>query len=141
MRIRIGGRPTFWIALVVGWAVIGIGIRGALDEHVLTHPAALMRWIGGGLIVHDGVWVPLTLLVGAALARLVRGPARGPLLWATATAAVFVAVAWPFVRGYGRKPDNPSLLPRNYATGLFVYLAVIAVIAAAWWLIATLRKE
>jgi hypothetical protein len=40
-------------------------------------------------------------------------------------------VAWPFVRGYGRQPGNPSLLPRNYAAGLAAYLAAIWTVALA----------
>ena len=48
-----------------------------------------------------------------------------------ATSAVLAVVAWPFVRGYGRQPGNPSLLPRNYAAGLVVYLAAIWTVALA----------
>jgi hypothetical protein len=48
------------------------------------------------------------------------------------TTAVLVAVGWPFVRGYGRSPSIPSLLPRNYATGLAAAVAVVWLIAAAW---------
>ena len=47
------------------------------------------------------------------------------------TSAVLVAIAWPFVRGYGRRSGNPSLLPRNYAVGLAAYLAVIWIVALA----------
>ncbi|HLM63340.1 MAG TPA: hypothetical protein VK306_03495 [Acidimicrobiales bacterium] len=38
----------------------------------------------------------------------------------------------PFVRGYGRNAGVPSLLPRNYATGLLAALALTWLLAASW---------
>lgn len=136
MRLPLGGRPMFWATLVIGWAVIAFGVMGALEDEVFTHPASLARWLAAGLVVHDGVWVPVSLAGAAVIGAVVRGSARAPLAWALATGAVLTAIAWPFVRGYGRQPGHPSLLPRNYAAGLVAYLGVVAAIALLWWLAA-----
>lgn len=127
-RARDGG-PLFWTATVAGWVVIGYGLVGLVDERHRTAPASLGRWFVGGVLVHDLVWAPLALVAGAVIARL-PGPWRGAAVWATFSSAVLVLVGWPFVRGYGRDPANPSLLPRDYRAGLLAYLAVTWVLAA-----------
>jgi hypothetical protein len=37
----------------------------------------------------------------------------------------------PMLFGWGAQPDNPSFLPRNYAVGLALVLAVVWGLAAA----------
>lgn len=39
--------------------------------------------------------------------------------------------AFPFVRGYGAMPTNPTILPRDYTRGLLIVLAVVWVVTAA----------
>ena len=137
---RDGGR-LFWVASAAGWAVIGYGVWGLLDERQRTAPASLGRWFAGGVLLHDLVWVPLALAGGTAIARVVPVPWRRPVAWAAATSAVLALVAWPLVRGYGRDPRNPSLLPRDYLAGLLVYLAVTWLLAAVWATVATRRQR
>jgi hypothetical protein len=114
-----------WIGLALGAPVIAWGIRGILDESARTHPAELGRWLIGSAVVHDAVLLPLVLAVGLLARRAVPADAWPPVRWALATSGVLVLVSWPFVRGYGRSPGNPSLLPRNYGGGLVVALAVV----------------
>jgi hypothetical protein len=126
---RDGGR-LFWVTTVIGWCIIAGAVLGALADRRDAQPLQLVRWVIGGALVHDLLWLPLVALVWVLLSRVARG-GRLPraVAWALATSAVLVAVAWPFVRGYGRQQGNPSLLPRNYAAGLVAYLAVIWVVA------------
>jgi hypothetical protein len=127
---RDGGR-LFWVTTALGWCIIAGAITGAITDRRDAQPLQLVRWVLGGALVHDLLWLPIVALVGAVLARATRGHLPRVVLWALATSAVLAAVAWPFVRGYGRQPGNPSLLPRNYAVGLATYLAVIWVVALA----------
>jgi hypothetical protein len=83
----------------------------------------------GGALVHDLLWLPVVALAGVVVSRVAKRRPPRVLLWALATSAVLAVVAWPFVRGYGRRPGDPSLLPRNYAAGLATYLAVIWTVA------------
>ena len=125
-----------WIGLALGLPLIGWGIRGILIEGARTHPAELGRWIIGSAIVHDALLVPVVLTVGVLARRAVPAPAWMPVRWALATTGVLVLVSWPFLRGYGRRPGNPSLLPRDYGAGVAVAVAVVWLAAA---LVATHR--
>lgn len=132
------GGVTFWVAVVLGWAVIILGLRAGLNDREFR-PGELVRWVAGGLVLHDAIWLTVVAVAGAALARAVRGRVPVVFGWALGTTAVLVVVAWPFVRGYGRRSDLPSALDRNYAQGLLAYVAVVWVAAAAWWVIARRR--
>ncbi len=135
------GGWVFWSSVVVGWAVIGFAVRGLLQQRALTTPVNFAVYVVGGAVVHDGVWIPIVLLAGVGLSRILPAGARRPVLWAAATSGVLTLIAWPFVRGYGRRPDNPSLLPRNYERGLLAYLAVTWVVALAWIIVSRLRSR
>lgn len=115
----------------MGVPVMAYGVRGVFVDAASTKPGELGRWLVGGALVHDLVLVPMVLVVGWALHRLVpAGPTRRVLTWCLATSGVLALVAWPFVRGYGRQASNPSLLARDYGRGLAAYVAVVWLIGA-----------
>lgn len=128
-------RRGLLVGLGLGLPIIAFGLRGALVDGARTHPAELARWIVGAAVVNDLVVVPVVLGIGWAGRRVVP-----PRLWPTVRAGLLVSgvlalMAWPFVRGYGVDPANPSLLPRDYGGGLagaigLVWLAVAVVCVA-----------
>jgi hypothetical protein len=123
------------VGLALGVPVMAYAVRGTLVDQHLTHPFELARWIVGLAVVHDLVLVPVVLAVGAGLHRVVPARAWPPVRTALLATAVLSAVAWPFVRGYGRNPGVPSLLPRNYGAGLAAALATTWLLAALWTLL------
>jgi hypothetical protein len=126
---RDGGR-VFWITTAIGWSVMVGAVIGAVADRRDAQPAVLARWLVGGALLHDLLWLPIVAAVGAVLARTGRrGRVPAAVRWAIATSAVLVLIAWPFVRGYGRNRGNPSLLPRNYAHGLVAYLLLTWLLA------------
>lgn len=133
--------PGLWLGLALGLPIIGWGIRGVLIDSADTHPAELGRWIIGAALVHDTLVVPIALAVAVVARRIVPPPAWPPIRWALATTGVLALVAWPFVRGYGQRPGNPSLLPRDYPTGVAITLAIVWTIAVGLALIAQLRTR
>lgn len=137
---RSEGGVAFWIGAVAGWFVIGLGVRMGLHDRELK-PWLLVKWVVAALVLHDAVWLTVVAGVGVAGGIAFRHR-RVPitLAWATATSAVLVAIGWPFVRGYGRRPDVPSALQRNYARGLLVYIAIVWLIAIAAGGIARRRR-
>lgn len=111
--------PSRWpvvLGVLVGSGLATVGVVSALEE---SKPVLLAGWVVGLAVAHDLVVAPVVLGVG----RLVRrwpSVAVGLLL-----SGVVVLFAFPFVRGYGRRADDPSALPRDYRAGLLVVLAVI----------------
>ena len=103
--------------------IIVVGVRMGLHDREFK-PGLLVKWVVGGLLLHDLVWLPVVAVVGALIAAVLRRRIPLAIAWATATTMVMTLIAWPFMRGYGRRADNPSALPRNYAHGLLVYIAV-----------------
>ncbi|MFC5889598.1 hypothetical protein RMN57_01140 [Kitasatospora sp. CM 4170] len=117
------------IVLLGGLALTGYGVYGFLNDPYITAPWDVLVWAGGGLVLHDGFWVPLSCLVGASVAR-------GPVLrgWLVVAAAV-TAVGLPAVLHAGEDHGNPTVLPLPYlrnwllvlgATGAFALLVALA---------------
>lgn len=117
------------VGLVLGLPVMAYGVSGLFHDAARTRPAALVQWVIGSAVVHDLVVAPLALVVVAAVTGFGRARPRRWLLWALATSALLVVFSWPLVRGYGRNATVPSLLPRDYTTGLLVYLAAVWLVA------------
>lgn len=132
-------RRGLLVGLALGLPVLAFGVRGVLVDGSRTHPAELARWLVGAALVNDLVLLPLALAAGGAARRVV--PAR---LWPAVrtgllTTGVLALVAWPFVRGYGQDPANPSLLPRDYSAGLVAAVGVVWLGVAAWAVAVTLQ--
>jgi hypothetical protein len=136
---RDGGR-LFWTTTVLGWIIIAGAVVGAFSDRRDAQPFQLVRWVIGGALIHDLLWLPLVALGGVALTRATRSRLPPVVAWALATSVVLILVAWPFVRGYGLQPGNPSLLPRNYAAGLAVYLVVIWLVVLGFMAVGALRR-
>ena len=97
---------------------------------------ATVVWLGGGVLAHDALLAPLTILVCASAVlvlrtRAVRAAAAGGLL----VLATVTLAAVPVLGRFGAKPDNPTLLDRPYLTGwlLIAGLVVLGTVLAGWW--------
>ena len=121
----------FWLGLAVGWPVMGFGLAGLLGEAADTHPGDLARWFLSGAVVHDGLAAPVVCGIGWLLARGVPRAVRAPVAAGLVVSGVVVLYSWPFLRGYGLRPDNPSALPLDYGAGLAVVLASVWVVCGA----------
>lgn len=81
-------------------------------------------WLGGPLII-DLIAVPVVVIVGMAIWRFVPVGWRRLVAAASALSLLLTLVAFPFLTGLGRRPDNPSLLDRNYWAGYLTVLALV----------------
>ena len=111
----------FWPSVVVGWLLISVGVLMALDQPGATRPPILAVYVLGLLLVHDLLIAPFTCLVGTRMhAR--DGRRRGTIQVAMILSVIVAAFSIPFIADWGNNPENPSLLPGNYALGLAIIL-------------------
>lgn len=129
------------MGLVIGLPIIAYGIRGVLVDSVRTHPFELARWVVGIALVHDLVLVPIVLVLGAVVRKMVRDDrARRAIRAGFIMSASLTLVAWPLIRGYGRRASVPSLLPRNYLMGFVVYLVITWVFVVCMIALTRMRR-
>jgi hypothetical protein len=121
----------FWIALVVGWTVIAGAVAGLVVDAADTHPANFLVYFAGAAVLHDLVVAPVVVSFGWLVVRRLPAEARSVVAGALIVIGTASLYAFPFVRGYGRDPANPSLLPNDYGTGLAVLVAVVVAVAVA----------
>ena len=81
-----------------------------------------MWWIVGTAVAHDAIVAPVVTLVGLALAALLPRWARGPVATAVAASGVVVVFSYPLLRHFGRRADNPSILPLDYPRNVAIVL-------------------
>lgn len=126
---------AFLVALLPGALMIGYGIRGLLASTDTTDRWSIVRWLVGGNLAQDLVVSPLACAVGLAAARWLPAVVRGPVQAALVASGAIGAVAYPFVRAYGRTAGEPSFLARDYATSLLTLWAavwLVAVVVVTW---------
>ena len=120
----------FWSCAAVGLAILAFGFGGLIVEGERTHPAQWIRWFAGSLVVHDFLVAPLVIAAGSVLVSRVRAPYRAVVQGALIASGIITLTTWPFLRGYGLRSDNASVLPNNYALGLSIVVAVVWLVAA-----------
>jgi hypothetical protein len=135
-----GRGPLFWAALVAGWAIMAFGIVGVLTNTRDTRPVEWARWFLGAAVAHDGLLAPAVLVAGWAVGRLLPGPVRAPVQGGLIVMGVVALFAFPLVRGYGVRPDNPTVVFRNYTPPLLVVLATVSILTVALAILAWRRR-
>lgn len=117
-RIALG----FMGAVAVGW-----GAWKLFTTENLTQITSSALWLGGGVIAHDAVLAPVTIAGAWLLSRIAPGWLRGPATAGAIVLGVLTMVAVPVLGGWGRRADNPTLLPRDYWAGWCVLAGLILV--------------
>lgn len=137
-------RPPRWPVITGAslGATLGIvGLRSLFGAAHDTRPLVAAKWMLGLAIAHDLVLVPVVLAVGVAVRRFVPAAGRSSVSSGLLVSGTVALVAWPMVRGYGRLANNPSILPRNYATGLAITLAVAWTVTVVLGLLTRRRRQ
>jgi hypothetical protein len=115
---------------------MAFGVGGLLHNAHATRPTTWLRWFIEFLVLHDGFFVPLTILAGFLLARLAPARIRPPLQVAAIVTVPLTLASIPVLGGYGRLANNPSLDPLDYGRNLAIVVGVVwtAALIAAWLL-------
>ena len=107
-------------------------------------PVIIMRilvWALVGVVVHDVVFAPACVALGFAGRRLVPGKWWPPIAVAAFCSVVLVFLAIPVYGKPGLRPDNMSVLDRNYPLGLWLSLAAVWACVPLYYLVARLRAR
>lgn len=122
---------AFWICAVIGLAIIAFGVGGALTHLEGVGLTSWLKFLVGGLIVHDALFAPLVVAGSLLLVRVVPASVRAPVQGGLIVSFALVAVAIPVVGGFGRLSTNASLLPSNsYGLRLAIALGVVWAVTA-----------
>lgn len=123
---------------VVGAVFIGWGFYGLFTTALHPRPVPWLTFFLGANVLTDLVVAPVVIVVGLLLARVVRPRIRPYVVSGLVISGVVLLVGVPLVRGYGRRSDNPSILPLDYTRGLLITLAAVW---AAVTLLAIVRER
>jgi hypothetical protein len=113
------------VTLVVLGLVVGVyGAVLVLDNP----PVIIIRivvWALVGIVLHDLVFAPICVALGFAGRRLIPGRWWPPIALAALCSVVLVFLAVPVYGKPGIRPDNMTVLDRNYELGLWISLAIV----------------
>lgn len=121
--------PVAWLVIALGWSVMVVAVLGAWGDDALRGIGSWVRWIVGAALVHDLLLLPVVLIAGWVLTRLVPRPWRVPLRTALLVGGITALAVWPTARRWGARDDNPSILPLPVARNLAILVAVLLVAA------------
>lgn len=110
-------------------AVVGIGLGGYGALLVWENPPVIivriLVWAVVAVVVHDFVFAPLCTAAGWAGRRLIPAGSRSPVAVAVLCSVVLALLAVPVYSRPGMRPDNMTVLDRDYPLGLTVSLGVV----------------
>lgn len=84
-------------------------------------------WLVAGPVLHDAVLSMAAIAVAFVAARLLPEVAKAPVTVGVVVLGSVTLLAVPVLGRFGEKPDNPTLLDRNYTAGWLVLAAVVVV--------------
>lgn len=107
------------------------GVAASLYGGVLlweTSSTVLVRiavWALVGVMVHDFVFAPLCAAAGVAWRTVIPASWRSAVAVAALCSVVLVILAIPVYGRPGARPDNPTVLDRDYPAGLWISIALV----------------
>lgn len=90
-------------------------------------------WLVAAVVIHDAILAPAVLALGWLGGRLLPRPVARGAVTVLVLLGPAALIAIPVLGRFGAKPDNPTLLDRDYTQGLLVFalLCVCAGVAVA----------
>jgi hypothetical protein len=126
--------------IVLGLMIGGYGAVLVWDNP----PVIIMRivvWALVGVVLHDAVFAPLCVALGFAGRRLIPGKWWPPIAVAAFCSVVLVFLAIPVYGKPGMRPDNMTVLDRNYSLGLWISLATVWACVPLYYLAKAVRRR
>ncbi|MFI5534040.1 hypothetical protein ACIA8O_36425 [Kitasatospora sp. NPDC051853] len=135
-----GMRWTRGALVAVGTAAVGYGTAGAVSAGLFGD----RPWTD--FLLASLLWpllaaVPLVLVIGAVIVRVVPAGARPVLQAVLFATGIVLVVALPLLVGTGHDPAMPSALPRDYRRGLTLVLSALWAAATLALTVRVLRRR
>jgi len=131
-----------WLLGAGGLAVGAYGAWLLLTRQSGDQLVSAGQWLVGGVLLHDAVLAPVVVLAGVLAARALPTPVRVPAAVVAVVLGSVTLLAVPVLGGFGRRPDNPTLLDRDYTAGwLLVAALVVGGVVAGTTVRAMLRRR
>lgn len=112
------------LLIAAGLALGGYGAL-LLWENPTVILVRILVWAVVAAIVHDLVFAPLCAALGVAGRRVLPVRWQSPVAVAALSSVVLGLLAVPVYSRPGMRPDNPTVLDRDYPLGLWIALAVV----------------
>ncbi len=131
-------------ALRGGLVAVGVvlGLYGAyltLSRQTERQIVSTVQYLVGGVVLNDLLIAVAALVVGFLVIRFLPVAVRAPVAVGSIVLGSVTLLAVPVLLSYGRKPDNPTLLDRDFLGGWAVF-AVLVVVAVAVACVVRLRS-
>ncbi len=115
---------------------VGVAVGAAfLFERSHQEVISAAIWFTVPAIFSDLLLLPIAAVTGHLLTKWLAPWARLPAQVAAVLIGTLLLIAVPYLGRPGLRPDNDSLLNRNYVLGYLVFVAVIAGLAVLWALL------
>jgi hypothetical protein len=129
-------------AVRIALIVVGLALGGYGAVLVWENPPVIIMrivvWALVGVVLHDLVFAPVCVALGFAGRRLIPGRWWPPVAVAGFCSVVLVFLAIPVYGKPGLRPDNMTVLDRNYPLGLWVSLGIVWACVPLYYLAARL---
>ncbi len=109
-----------------GLAAAAYGVLFLLERGWANLEAAL-TWLVAGVVLHDAVLAPLVLGIAWVAQRLLSRRRLAPWVVGLVLLGPVTLLAVPVLGRFGARPDNPTLLDRNYWGGWSLVVVVVCI--------------
>jgi hypothetical protein len=114
------------VALVAGVLAAAYGVRLLLGLGWANTRSTLV-WLVGGVVLHDGVFAPLVIVVALVAVRLVPRDRLAPWVVGLVILVPVTLLGIPELGRFGARSDRPTLLDRPYWLGWSVMVTLVVV--------------
>lgn len=99
------------------------------------HWTSVLKWLVGGVLLHDGVIAPVVVGLGLLASRWLPAAWRAPAVVGLVCWGSLSLIAIPVLSGNGVDPTNSTLQDRPYVASWWIGAAttLALVVVAGWW--------
>ena len=133
-------KATRAVLMVLGFVLGGYGAV-LLVENPRVILVRIVVWALAGVVLHDLVFAPLCVALGFAGRRLIPRQWWAPVAIAGLCTVVLIMLSIPVFDKPGMRPDNHTVLDRNYHAGLWISVGFVWACVPLYLAISQLRAR